>query len=165
MRQRCVVPEAMSVVTLFRRCSMRTKGGNGFTSASESAISAACMSSPVVAQAEEGDNGPSPKTILSFDLIVSPTARAATGTSVDSESAAASGCRERTMALARRRARARRYVRLRSGRNVSRKKNVKRTRSIPRRAASNQNAARQLNACVRTPPSSGPSEGPRSGAA
>ena len=160
-----VVPEAVSVARLFRRRNTKSKGGNGFTSASESVISA-CISLPVASPLEDCANGRSPKPAISFDSMVS-TERVATGSFMNSASASGLGLGlglGRTMALPRY-AKARRYVRLRSWRNVSRKKKVKRRRSTPRRAASNQKAARQLNACVRTPPSSGPSEGPRSGAA
>jgi len=66
----------MSVARLFRRRSTKSKGGNGFTSASESVISA-CISSLVAGQPEDGDDGPSPKPAFSFDSILS-TERVAT---------------------------------------------------------------------------------------
>ncbi len=150
------MPEEMSVGMLFRRRSTKSTGGNGFTSASEGAIS--CTSSLAVASPDRDDGGvgASPKLAFSFDsMVVSGTARAAGTCAPDSDSTlvgrlktSAAGRRGAitTRRMPARRARARRYVRLRSQRNVSRKKNANRTRSMPKNAASIHMAARQLNA-------------------
>ena len=153
-RRYCVVPEEISVGTLFQRRSTRSKGGNGFMSTSDGVIPS-CTSSQVAPPSDDTKFGTSPK-LPSFDAVPNTTETSM----LDPLELLGRG-----IMVPLRRAAARRYVTLRSRRNVSRKKVTKRTRLRPRNAASSQKLARQLNTCVSVPPRMGPSDGPSRGAA
>ena len=155
VRGYCVVPEEISVGTLFQCRNTRSKGGNGFMSASDGVIFS-CTSFHL----SDTKVGSSPKLSSFAPDVVLGTPETCMESTLDPLKPP-----DRGIIIPLRRAAARRYVTLRSRRNVSRKKNTKRTRLMPRNAASSQKVARQLNACVSMPPRMGPSEGPSRGAA
>ena len=137
---RCM-PDEKSVATLFRRFRTSHRGGNGFTSLNDSAISVSCSA---VFAGRDGSAAATPA--CPFDFVSDMRL-------------------DRLDAAHLRLSRTCWYVRLRSRRQVSRKKNTKSTTFAQRIAAGAQNDARQPNACVNTPPSIGPRDGPSSGAA
>lgn len=61
------MPEEISVEILFRRRSTRSKGGNGFMSASEGVI-LSCISFDVAPPLDDTKFGTSPK-LSSFDVV------------------------------------------------------------------------------------------------
>jgi hypothetical protein len=150
------MPEENIIGTLFQRRSTRSKGGNGFMSASDGLI-LSCTSFHVAPPSDDTKFGTSPRP-SSFDAVPS-TPETRLESMLDPLELLGRG-----IIVPLRRAAARRYVTLRSRRNVSRKKTTKTTRSTPRNAASSQKLARQPNTCVSVPPRMGPSEGPSKGA-
>ena len=147
------MPDAKSVTMLFRRFKMSSRGGNGFTSLNDSAISVSDFGITSVHAGPVGASAATPFASPS-DLLSKSCAGSDTVTTID--------CLDAELI---RLAKTRRYVRLRSFLNVSWKKNTKNTRFAIMSAASDQNKARQLNACVNNPPRIGPRDGPIKGAA